>query len=434
MAAKGPECIGIGLLGLGVVGSGVAQSLMFKAEGIGEQVGCPVILKKVLVRTLRKKRPLKLDPSLITTDSNQILDDPNIAVVVEVMGGEEPAHTYIQRALRSRKHVVTANKEVMAKHSSNLLRMAEECGVGIFYEASVGGGIPLIGPLKRDLVVNRVSSIYAIINGTTNYILSKMSSEGVEFNAALRVAQDLGFAESDPANDIEGTDAAYKLAILAGLAFRAEISARDVYREGITGLTEHDFRYAKELGYAIKLLAIGTDLDDAIEVRVHPVFIPESFLLAKVEGVYNAVQIEGDMIGKVLFYGEGAGAMPTSSAVIGDIITAGRSIVSECGYRYRVGCIRSKVVSPMSQIETRYYVRMSILDQPGVLSQIAKVLGDWEISISSVIQKEADPASGTAEIVIMTHRAREESMQRALTKMRNLRAVKEIGSFIRVEV
>ncbi|MDY6833574.1 MAG: homoserine dehydrogenase [Chloroflexota bacterium] len=304
MATKGLECIGIGILGLGVVGSGVAQSLMLKAGAISEQVGCPVNLKKVLIRTPRKKRSLKLNPSFITTDSSQILDDPNIAIVVEVMGGEEPAYTYIQHALQSGKHVVTANKEVMAKHGSDLLRMAGHCGVGIFYEASVGGGIPLIGPLKRDLVVNRVSSIYAIINGTTNYILSKMSSAGMEFDEALHLAQELGFAETNPANDIEGTDAAYKLAILAGLAFQAEINARDVYREGITGLTEHDFRYARELGYAIKLLAIGTDLGDTIEVRVHPVFIPESFLLAKVEGVYNAVQIEGDMIGKVLFYGE----------------------------------------------------------------------------------------------------------------------------------
>jgi len=330
--------------------------------------------------------------------------------------------------------VVTANKEVMAKHGPELLALAGERGVDILYEASVGGGIPLVSPLKQDLVANRVSAIYAIINGTTNYILSRMSAEGISFSLALKRAQELGYAEADPANDVEGVDAAYKLAVLATLAFHAVVRPDDIYYQGITRLTEHDFRYAKELGYALYLRQEAIFRDNSLEVRVHPVFIPEDRLLAKIEGVYNAVQLEGDLVGKVLFYGEGAGASPTSSAVIADVITAAQGINSGVSRPLQGRFFQSKKIRPMSEIETRYYLRMGVDDRPGVLAQIAKTLGDNSISISSVIQKGTDASTQTAEIVIMTHPAQEEAIQRALVEMERQPAVKEVSNFVRVEV
>ena len=426
--------IGIGLMGLGVVGGGVAKVLMEKSEAIAEQAGCPLTLRKILVRDPSKPRSVEVGPHLLVTEAQEILADPEIDIVIEVIGGESPAVEYIEQAIIDHKFVVTANKEVMAKHGPELLALAGERGVDILYEASVGGGIPLVSPLKQDLVANRISAIYAIINGTTNYILSRMSAEGISFSLALRRAQELGYAEADPANDIEGIDAAYKLAILATLAFHAVVRPEDIYHQGITRLTEHDFRYARELGYAIKLLAIAKERDNALEVRVHPVFIPEDLLLAKIEGVYNAVQLEGDLVGKVLLYGEGAGAAPTSSAIIADVITAAQGINSAVGTRFQGRFFQSKRIKPMSEIETRYYLRMSVADHPGVLAQIAKILGDNSISISSVIQKGTDASTQTAEIVIMTHPAQEEAIQRALAEMEKQPAVKEVSNFVRVEV
>ena len=428
------EAIGIGLLGLGVVGGGVAAALLQKPDMLAQHAGSPLILRKVLVRSLSKERTVAIESPLLSTEIEQVLGDPEIAIVVEVMGGEEPALAYIREALSNGKHVVTANKEVMSKHGDELVALAEEHGVEIFYEASVGGGIPLIAPLKQDLVANKVSALYGIINGTTNYILTKMSQEGMEFSAALELAQRLGYAEPDPANDVEGIDAAYKLAVLATLAFQTVVRPEDIYYEGITRLSDRDFRYARELGYAIKLLIIGKEADDCIEVRVHPVLIPEDLLLAKVDGVHNAVQIEGDLVGEVVFHGEGAGAQPTASAVIADIVTAAQSVGSEGKGRQRSISFQHKTVKPMSEIETRYYLRMSIADTSGVLAQIAKVLGDHSISISSVIQKEADAATQSAEIVIMTHPAQEQAVQQALEEMRGLPVVKEIGNFIRVGI
>jgi homoserine dehydrogenase len=305
--------------------------------------------------------------------------------------------------------------------------------VDILYEASVGGGIPLLLPLKQGLLANEISALYAIINGTTNYVLTKMSSEGMSFPAALTQAQELGYAEPDASNDIEGVDAAYKLAILATVAFHTVVRPEDVYCQGIARLSERDFRYARELGYEIKLLAIAKGGDGSIEVRVHPAFIPDDFLLAKVGGVYNAVQIEGDLVGKVLLYGEGAGALPTSSAIVADVIALAQNIISGRKNTAQPTSLRPKAIKSISELVTRYYLRMSVADQPGVLAQIAEVLGDRSISIASVIQKEADVATQTAEIVIMTHPAREQFMQQALEAMKKLPVVKEICNFIRVE-
>jgi homoserine dehydrogenase len=427
------EGIGIGLLGLGVVGGGVAKALRGKREAIARQAGSPLEIKGILERDPAKGPRLNIEPELLTTEAEEIINNPEIDIVIEALGGESPAWEYIRDAISTGKHVVTANKEVMAKHGVELLSLAAEHKVNLLYEASVGGGIPLISPLKQDLLANDISAIYAIINGTTNYILTRMSKEGLDFATALKQAQELGYAEADPSNDVNGTDAAYKLAILATLAFHVEVRPEDVYYEGISRLAPRDFRYAKELGYAIKLLAIAKKEDHSLQVRVHPVFLSEDILLAKVDGVFNAVQIEGDLIGKVLFYGEGAGALPTSSAIIADVIYLAQSINLGLSPGLELWLAPNKMIKPVSEIETRYYLRMTVADRPGVLAQIAKTLGEQLISISSVIQKETDRMAQTAEIVIMTHPAREAAVQKALSEMAALEVIKEISNFIRVE-
>ena len=425
--------IEIGLMGLGVVGGGVARVLIDKGEVLAKQVGCPLSIRKILVRSPSKPRSVEVEPVLLTTDPEDILADPAIDIVIEVMGGRNPALEYIKEAIKRGKHIITANKEVMSTHGVELLALAQEHKVEIRYEASVGSGIPLIASFQEYLVANEISAIHAIINGTTNYILTRMSKERMDFSVALEQARQLGYAEADPTNDIEGIDAAYKLAILASLAFRTVVQPQDVYREGISRLAWRDFRYAQELGYTIKLLAIAKQSNDSIEVRVHPTFIPEDFLLAKVEGVYNAVQVEGDLVGKVLLYGEGAGALSTSSAITADIINLAQSILSGASHRPGLRFEQTKTIKPMSEIESRYYIRMNVADHPGVLAQISKTLGDHRISISSMIQKESDPVTQTAEIVIMTHPAREDWMQQALKETKQLRVVKEINNFVRVE-
>jgi homoserine dehydrogenase len=428
------ESIGIGLMGLGVVGSQVAESLLSKSDFIAEQTGCPLSLKRVLVRDLAKKRSPNIPPALLTDDPLKVLDDADIDIIVELIGGETAAHDYIKQAISRGKHVATANKEVIAKHGPELHALAAEYGVSIRHEASVGGGIPVIGPFKQDLLANRIAAIHAIINGTTNYIVTRMANDGLDFETALRQAQELGYAEADPANDIDGVDAAYKLAILATLAFRTEVRPDDVYREGISRLAPRDFRYARELGYAIKLLAIGKEEQGSVQVRVHPAFIPSDLLLAEVDGVFNAVEVEGDLTGRVIFYGRGAGPFPTTSAVISDVIQLARDIQLGVAARQQPRVYRRKPITPMSQIETRYYMRMTIADQAGVLAQISKILGDQSISIASVIQKEADERAQTAEIVIMTHPARESAVRQALLDIENLRPiVQEVGNLIRVE-
>ncbi len=352
-------------------------------------------------------------------------------IVVEVLGGEHPATEYIERTLAAGRRVVTANKEVMAKHGARLLALAAESGGEIFYEASVGGGIPIISPLKRDLSANEIANLRAIINGTTNYILTVMSG-GLDFASALQDAQELGYAEAQPANDIEGHDAAYKLAILASLAFHTDLHPDEVYREGITRLTPRDFRYAAELGYAIKLLAIARRDGNAIEARVNPALVPEGELLAKVDGVLNAVQVEGDLAGRVLFQGAGAGALPTSSAILADVLDAAGSIAQ--GDRPSPWRYTSNIpVKPMSELVSRYYIRVEVADRPGVLAGIGKSFGDNGVSIASVIQKETDDEAQTAEIVIMTHAAREAAVQASIQQVESLDVVRQVGNFLRVE-
>lgn len=421
-------------MGLGVVGSGVAKVLTEKVDPIARRVGCPLSLKKILVRSSQRPRSVEIPRKLLTTSAQDFLADPSIDIVIEAIGGESPALEFIEEALRRGKHVVTANKEVIAKHGPELMALASEKGVELAYEASVGGGIPLVGPFKEDLLANKISAIHAIINGTTNYILTRMAKDGLDFDTALSEAKALGYAEPDPTNDIEGIDAAYKLAILATLAFHAKVRPADVYCEGISRLTAKDFRYGRELGYAIKLLAIAKEENGSIQARVHPTFIPEDMLLAKVDGVFNAVQVEGDLVGRVIFYGRGAGALPTASAIIADVINTARIMLQERASLPRLQLDPSKTTKPISSLDTRYYIRMTVADMPGVLAQISRVLGERLISISAVIQKEADERSQTAEIVILTHPALESSVTMALRELEGLKVVKEISSFIRVEI
>jgi homoserine dehydrogenase len=425
--------IGIGLLGGGVVGSGVARVLIDKGETLGELAGRPLSLEGVLVRDAAKRRPNGPPAGLLTTEAGDILDNPRVDVVVEVMGGQQPALDYLLRSISAGKHVVTANKEVMARHGPDLLARALDRGVRVLFEASVAGGTPIIAPLTRDLAANEVAAIRAIINGTTNYILTRMAQQGVDFDAALAEAQELGYAEADPTSDIEGRDAAYKLAVLSTLSFRARVRDTDVHQEGISRLTARDFLYAGELGYAIKLLAIAGKEGGAVQARVHPAFVPQNVMIAKVDGVLNAVEIETDLAGRVLFHGRGAGSMPTASAVVADIVDAARSLAGETAPPLALNLSEDVRIRPMSELETKYYLRLSVADRPGVLAQIAGVLGAMDISIASVIQKEADEVAQTAEIVLMTHRAREASMQQALRMLEDLEVVAAVGNMVRVE-
>ena len=422
--------LGVGLLGLGTVGSGVARVLMTKNAALERRIGRPVAIRKVLVRDPTRPRSVKVEVPLVT-DAAEVIDDPTIEVIIEVIGGEEPARTLILQAIERGKHVVTANKEVMAKHGPAILAAAAARGVTVAYEASVGGGIPLIGPFQLDLAANDITSVVGIVNGTTNYILTRMTESGASFGDALKEAQDLGYAEPDPTNDVEAWDAAYKLAILASLAFGAPVGPEQVFREGITRVSQRDILYAGELGYRIKLLAIARLVGGQVEARVHPALVHQGSMLASVDGSFNAVQVEGDLIGSALFYGRGAGSEPTSSAVIADLIALGTSAGR--------GSVRTvseaPTLRPMSHLQTRYFLRLLTLDRPGVMAAIATVLGDRGISLASVVQKESvvlgDDVPG-AEIVLTTHEASEAAVQEAIAILRHMPVVKSVGSVLRV--
>lgn len=423
----------MGLLGVGTVGSGVAAALMRRGDYFARQVGAPLVIRKAVVRDLHKPRPVSLPPGVLTTNCDEVIGDPLVDIVVEVIGGEEPAGTYIRQALVAGKHIVTANKELMAKRGPELLSEAHARGLDIMFEASVGGGIPLIAPLRRDLLANDIRSISAIINGTTNYILTRMAQEGATFDDALAEAQQLGYAEADPTNDVEGIDAAYKLAIMASLGFRARVAPSDIYTEGITRLEPRDFQYAEELGYAIKLIATAERTEEGILARVVPALVHLNQPLAKVDGVFNAVQVVGDLTGSVTFQGAGAGSGPTTSAVLADLLDLAQAVVRGDRDRKYWGPEGDVPVLPLGHLQTRYYVRITVADRPGVLAQIAQVLGDNDVSIAAVTQKEAFADDQTAELVITTHGARESALQEALRIILALPVVAGLGSLLRIE-
>ncbi len=425
--------INVGLLGLGVVGGGVANALAPDGDALIPRTGRTVNLKKVLVQDLAKSRDTALPSSLLTTNPEEILTDPDIHVVIEVMGGVQPATRYLKDALTSGKHVVTANKEAMAKHGPELLSLAEKNRLNLLFEASVGGGIPIVGCLMNELLANEVRSIRGIINGTTNYILTRMAYHNADFSQALGEAQTRGYAESDPTNDIEGTDAVYKLAILASLAFHQRFQPEDIFREGIARLEPEDFRYARELGFAIKSLAVASVTDGSVLARVYPALIPVDHMLAKVDGVYNAVEVDGNLCGQVLFHGMGAGREPTTSAVLGDLIEVVRRMGAENSPASVPQPSGNLGIKSIDDLQSRYYLRLNVSDQPGVLAQIARLLGDGRISLASVLQTNANPEEKTAEIVITTHPAREAAVQESLKQMRGLEVVREINNLIRIE-
>ena len=438
MSGEVPDEINVGLMGLGVVGTGVAAYILGKASSLAAATGRNVNLKKVLVRDITRTRDIDLPSGLLTTNAEDILADAEIHIVVEVIGGTDPVENHLKQALAAGKHIVTANKEVMAKSGPELLALARKNSANILFEASVGGGIPIVGCLMNELAANDIRSIRSIINGTTNYILTRMANERTSFDQALGEAQGLGYAEADPTNDIEGIDAAYKLTILASLAYRQPFQSADVYCEGISRLEPQDFRYAQELGYAIKSLAIANLDDGAVQLRVYPALVPSEHMLAKVDGVYNAVEVDGSLCGKVLFHGMGAGREPTTSAVVGDLIEVVRKMGSQSrssGSQELAGPGNGAAltVRPIGDLQARYYIRLDVADNPGVLAQIAQVLGDGEISIAAVLQRDTDAEAGSAEIVITTHPAKGASMQDALQIMAGLSQVRRVSNVIRIE-
>lgn len=358
------DSIQIGMLGLGTVGTGVAKILSQSGASIAQKVGRPIVLKKVLVRDVNKARSLP-QPVVLTNRAEDILEDPDIDIVIEVMGGEEPAKEYMLRAMRAGKHVVTANKDVVAQHGKELFAAAEAAQVDFLFEASVAGGIPIIRPLKQCLAGNRIHEVMGIVNGTTNYMLTKMTKEGLDFAEVLAEAQAKGYAEADPTADVGGLDAARKLAILASIAFNARVTFDDVYVEGITSISREDIAYATELGYVIKLLAIAREEEGRISVRVHPTFLPNTHPLANVNDVFNAVFIRGDAVGETMFYGRGAGELPTASAVVGDVIDAARNIGRGASGRILCTCFEERPIQPMSETKSPYFIRLLVQDQPG---------------------------------------------------------------------
>lgn len=422
--------IKIALLGAGTVGSGVIQALSMNADIIAGRSGAYIEIKKILVRDAKKQRP-EVNGILLTDNFDEILDDEEISIVVEVMGGLSPARDYMLRSMAAGKHVVTANKDVIAQHLSELYTAANENTVDFLYEASVGGGIPIIKPLKECLTANKISEIMGVINGTTNYMLTKMTEKHISYDAVLRRAQEKGYAEANPSADVDGLDAARKAAILASLAFDTVIEFEDVSVEGISHITEDDIEYGLNLGYVIKLLAVGRNTDDGIDVRVHPVFLPKTHPLASVNGVFNAVFVRGDVIGDAMFYGRGAGALPTASAVVADIIEVVRDIVSGTTGRmkYRIG--ERKKLCPVEKTRSSYYLRLVVADEPGVLGEIATIFGRAKVSLKSVIQARWTE-DGDAEIVAVTHVVTHAAASAAAEALRALPVVREVRSLIRV--
>ena len=420
----------IALLGAGTVGSGVVRTLSMNADMITGRSGTHIEIKRILVRDAKKHRP-ETEGIALTDNFDEILNDAEISVIVEVMGGLRPAKDYMLRAMEAGKHVVTANKDVIAEHLSELYAAAGANGVDFLYEASVGGGIPIIKPLKECLTANSITEIMGVVNGTTNYMLTKMTEKHVSYDAVLRRAQEKGYAEANPSADVDGLDAARKAAILASLAFDTIIGFEDVSVEGISHITEDDIEYGLNLGYVIKLLAVGRNTEEGIDVRVHPVFLPKTHPLASVNGVFNAIFVRGNVLGDAMFYGRGAGSLPTASAVVADIIEIARDIVSGTTGRmkYKVG--ERKKLCPVEKTKSSYYLRLVVADEPGVLGEIATTFGRAGVSLKSVIQARWTE-EGDAEIVAVTHVVTHAAASDAVEKLQALPVVREVRSLIRV--
>jgi len=421
--------VGIGMLGCGAVGTGVARLLAEHGELIRDRAGVPLALRRIAVRDLTKKRDPVVDPTILGGDPAAVVDDPDVDVVVEVMGGIEPARSLIVRALELGKPVVTANKELLATRGGELFAAADATGVDLRFEAAVAGAIPIIAPLKQSLTGDRLRRVLGIVNGTTNYVLWRMASTGADYEEALAEATELGYAEPDPSADVEGFDAAAKCAILASLAFNARVVAGDVYREGITDVTAADIAAAARMGYTVKLLAIAEEQGGEVSARVHPAMIPDTHPLASVTEAYNAVFVEGDAVGQLMFYGKGAGSLPTGSAVVGDLVEVARNRLQ--GAR-GVGCtcLYERSVRSMDEVDTQYYLALDVADRPGVLAKVATVFGEHGVSIRSVLQRGK---GDEAQLVLVTHLAKEGAVRATLAGLRQLDVVNDLQSVMRVE-
>jgi homoserine dehydrogenase len=425
---KADKTIKVGLLGLGTVGSGVYKLIERQKSEMKEKAGANVEVAGILVHDISKKRE-GVDASLLTDRWEDILNNPEIEIIVEVMGGVEPAKTMLLEALEAGKNVVTANKDLVAEYGRELLDKAEGKGVDFLFEAAVAGGIPIIRPMKQCLASNEIDEVIGIVNGTTNYILTKMYEENMDFDDALAKATELGYAEADPTADVEGLDAGRKLAIMSSIAFHSRVTFSDVYTEGITEISARDIAYAKEFGEVIKLLAVAHNTEEGIEVGVYPMMLPLDHPLASVRESFNAVFVHGDAVDDVMFYGRGAGEFPTASAVMGDVIDVVRNIQYHCTGRINCTCYRTTPIKEFKDIKNKFVLRIQVANRPGVLAALASVFGVHMVSISRVVQKTVD--ENTAELVIVTEAVKECQMEDALEHLKNMRAIREINSVIR---
>jgi len=431
------KVINIGLIGFGTIGAGVVKTLQRNGGLISRRVGAQIRLKRIADLDIQRDRGVQVDPAVLTTNAEEVLNDPEIDIIIELMGGIHPAKEFLLRGIEQGKGIVTANKALLAGHGQEIFEAAEAKGVAIGFEASVGGGIPVIRAVREGFAGDEILSIRGIVNGTANYILSKMSDDGRNFEEALQEAKDRGFAEADPTFDIEGNDSAHKIAILATLAFGARVSMEQVYMEGISGVTSGDIKFAEQFGYRIKLLALARSCGDSLDIRVHPAMIPSDLPIANINGATNAIEIHGNSLGISLLVGEGAGSLPTASAVMGDVIEITRGLLSHAENRlparsWQAKSIRTMPIRSMDSLESEYYLRFHALDQPGVLSRISGVLGDHQISIASVMQKERRE-KGAVPLVIITHRAIEKNIRRALEEIDKLNIIPGDTFYLRME-
>ncbi|MBI1922397.1 MAG: homoserine dehydrogenase [Geobacter sp.] len=429
--------INVGLIGFGTIGTGVAKMLMQNSRVITDKLGANLVLRKIADLDITTDRGIQVPDGVLTTNVNEIINNPEIDIVIELVGGYEPARSFVLKAIANGKHVVTANKALLAVHGEEIYAAAKDRGVEVLYEAAVGGGIPVLSAIKGNMAGNNFSTVLGILNGTCNYILTKMTREGADFAATLKMAQELGYAEADPTFDIEGIDTAHKLSILLSLCFGTRVEFKEISTEGISAISAIDIAFARDFGYKIKLLAIGKRDGDRIEARVHPTMIPVNYPLADVDGAFNAIRLTGDFVGPVMFYGRGAGMDATASAIVGDLVSISRNIVAGISRRsaplgYLDNSIKQLAIKPMHEIVSKYYLRFTVVDRPGVLAKIAGVLGTHGISIESMFQKGRSQEESVS-IVIKTHDAREGNVRAALAEIDGFDIVMEKSNLIRIE-
>jgi homoserine dehydrogenase len=429
--------INVGLLGIGTVGGGTFAVLDRNREEISRRAGCAITMKMVADKEVDKARRLVGGRATVTADAKEVVYHPDIDIVVELIGGTTIAKDLILQAIASGKHIVTANKALLAQHGNEIFAAAQKKDVMVAFEAAVGGGIPIIKSLREGLSANRIEWIAGIVNGTSNFILSEMRDKGASFQDALKEAQRRGYAEADPTFDIEGVDAAHKLTIMAAIGFGIPMQFKSVYTEGISRLTQEDIRYAEELGYRIKLLGITRRRPKGIELRVHPALVPTRRLIANVEGVMNAILVKGDAVGQTMYYGAGAGAEPTASAVVADLVDVARMLTADPEHRvphfaFQPGQLADTPILPMGEVETRYYLRMKVQDQPGVLADITRILADLKISIEAMVQKEPRAGEEEVDIIMLTHLTLEKNVDGAIAKIEKLPVV--VGKVTRIRL